>query len=259
MSAQFGLEYRLFLELEHWPPLHTMLPPDAFLSPPDQAYPFFAGLYLKTKELYQKVPPRKDGENPLIHPLNVVSNLRKAGVTDAITLSAGLLHDYIEEEVDIYKREQKVPKTAEGRAILDKYEEKVLVRLGKELTELGKRTGMPSEKCSQLLETVQLLTKQKRHFYYGYISAIFNCSDPRLKEKALQVKLADRMHNILCVDCFSGEERLYQCFKNLFILNNTKKFLLDSLREKHKNHTATLKLFKKCGKATYDAFLIICC
>lgn len=79
-----------------------------------------------------------------------------------------------------------------------------------------------------------------------------------LKERALQVKLADRMHNILCLDCFDGEERIYQCFKNLFILNNAKKFLLDSQQKGIKNHAATKKLFKKCCKATFDSFWEIC-
>jgi len=46
--------------------------------------------------------------------------------------------------------------------------------------------------------------------------------------------------------------------KYLFILNNVKKFLLDCQKKKVKNHLATHKLFKKCSKATYDAFLVIC-
>jgi hypothetical protein len=52
----------------------------------------------------------------------------------------------------------------------------------------------------------------------------------------------------------------HQCFKNLFILNNTKIYL----KEKYGADTnpdrglyPTEKLFKKCAKATYDAFLKI--
>lgn len=251
-------EYKAFMELEHWQPLHQVLSPDKLLDPRDLFYPFFSALYLKTEKLYRKVPARKDGENPFIHPLNVVRNLRKAGIADGITLCAGLLHDFIEEEVDIYKREQGIKKTAEGRALLDTYEEKVCTRFGKEVLALSAKTGIPVGNCSQVLEALQLLTKHKRHFYYGYISAIFNCPEAGLKKRALQVKLADRMHNILCVDCFSGEERIYQCFKTLFILNNAKKYLLDLPTGKSLNLVATQKLFKKCGKATYDAFLIIC-
>jgi len=252
------VEYKAFIELEHWQPIHKIPPLQTLLDSNNPFYPCFSALYFKTQELYRKVPRRKDGENPLIHPLNVVCNLRKAGVTDGITLGAGLLHDYIEEEVDIYKREQKIPRTAAGREILDKYEEKVFTHFGREVMDLCQRTKTPSWNCSQVIEILRLLTKHKRHFYFKYISAIFTNSDSVLKEKAIQVKLADRMHNILCVDCFSGEDRIYQCFKNLFILNNTKKYLLDSRRKKINVHPATLKLFKKCSKATYDAFLVIC-
>ncbi len=251
-------EYNAFLELEHWQPIHVLISPSQLLNPRDSFYPCFSALYSKTKEFYRKVPLRKDGENPFIHPLNVVCNLRKAGIGDGITLSAGLLHDYIEEEVDIYKREQKVPQTAEGRAHLDKYEEKFFTPFAKEVLELCSKTNVPKSSCSQVIDALHLLTMHKRHFYYRYISAIFTCRYPVLKERALQVKLADRMHNILCVDCFSGEERIYQCFKTLFILNNTKKYLLDLSPEKGRNPAATGKLFKKCGKAAYDAFLIIC-
>ena len=246
------------MELEHWPPLHTVSSPTAFFSPQNSWYLFFTRLYFKTKELYQKVPARKDGENPFLHPLNTVRNLQKAGVTDNITLCAGLLHDFIEEEVDIYKREHQIPKTSAGRALLDEYEEKVFARFRQEVLDLGRKITTPRGSCSQLLEMVHLLTRHKRHFYYRYISEIFNCPDSLRKERVLQVKLADRMHNLLCVDCFSGEQRIYQCFKSLFILNNAKRFLVECRQKKHQCHAATEKLFKKCSKATYDAFLIIC-
>lgn len=251
-------EYKAFVELEHWQPLHEILSPERLLDPQVQFYPFFSALYFKTKELYRKVPARKNGENPLLHPLNVVCNLQKAGITDGITLSAGLLHDFIEEEVDIYKREHKIPKTAEGRAFLDKYEEKAFARFEPEVLSICKNANIQPGDCGQVLGTLHLLTKHKRHFYYKYISTLFTSADPLRKEVAIQIKLADRMHNILSISCFNGEEKIYQCFKNLFILNNVKKFLLDSRRKKIKNHTATQKLFKKCGKATYDAFLVIC-
>ena len=251
-------EYATFMELEHWQPLHKIISPDAFFDPKDPWYPFFSALYVKTQKLYQKVPMRKNGENPFVHPLNVVRNLRKAGVIEGITLCAGLLHDVIEEEVDIHKRERKILKTKEGRALLDRYEEKVFTRFEKEVLHLCAHAHVQANGCHQIIETLHLLTKHKRHFYYKYISTIFNCPDAVRKEMALQVKLADRMHNILSVDCFNGEEKIYQCFKNLFILNNTKKFLLDSDQKGIKNHAATRKLFKKCSKATYDAFLEIC-
>jgi hypothetical protein len=70
------------------------------------------------------------------------------------------------------------------------------------------------------------------------------------------------MHNIQSISCFSEEDMLYQCFKNLFILNNTKKFIQEK-RKKEENKeqedgiTHTEKLFKKCCKSTYDSFLLV--
>src|SRR3989344_7762696 len=93
------LEYKPFIELKRWQPVHQIMSPDKLLSSQDSSYPLFSALYFKTKELYRKVPTRKNGEDSFIHPLNAVRNLRKAGVTDGITLCAGLVHDFIEEDV----------------------------------------------------------------------------------------------------------------------------------------------------------------
>ncbi|MEK6901282.1 MAG: hypothetical protein AABX37_02995, partial [Nanoarchaeota archaeon] len=113
----------------------------------------------------------------------------------------------------------------------------------------------------EIIAVTQLLTKHKRHFYYAYLSKIFTCKEENIKEQAIQIKLADRTHNILSIECFNEEDRLYQCFKNFFILNNSKKFLLDKYGSDvfvKEEINATERLFNKCAKATYDAFLTIC-
>ena len=256
-KGKFLPEYEAFTELEHWQPLHALISSSRLFAENNQQYPFCAALYNKTEELYGRVPPRKNGENSLVHPLNVVWNLKKAGVTDLITLCAGLMHDYIEEQVDMYKKLRRIADTAEGSALVDAYEQFAFKRSDKEILDLCQKMEVPARMGAQLIEALHLLTKHKRHFYYKYISAIFNARKPVLRERVLQVKLADRMHNILCLDCFGQEERIYQCFKNLFILNNAKNFLLHSAK-RTSQRAATEKLFKKCGKSTYDAFLIIC-
>jgi hypothetical protein len=106
-----------------------------------------------------------------------------------------------------------------------------------------------------------LLTRHKRHFYYRSISAIFTCKDEELKKKAIQIKLADRIHNIQSLDSFCFQGKIYQCFKNLFIINNAKRYLMDKFGEDvdpSRGIHPTEKLFKKCCKSTYDAFLNVC-
>jgi len=89
---------------------------------------------------------------------------------------------------------------------------------------------------------------------------MFQHQDEKIKEIAIQVKLADRTHNILSIECFGEEKRNYQCFKNLFILNNTKKYLLeDPARISYsRDIPPTQLLFKRCAKATYDAYQRLC-
>jgi hypothetical protein len=118
-----------------------------------------------------------------------------------------------------------------------------------------------AQTVEEIVEIAKLLTRHKRDFYYRSISQIFQHSKDDIKEKAIQIKLADRMHNILSIETFDNGQRIYACFKNLFILNNTKKYLLD----KYGKHMFTGKklnpteiLFKRCAKATYEAFLTIC-
>lgn len=249
-----------FLELEHWQPLTKILPPEELLDHKKALFPLFSHLYYKTKELYHKLPPRKNGENPFLHPLNVVWNLKKANVQDDIAFGVGLLHDYVEELVDLYRQDQHIPKGRDGFPFLERYERQVFQELEADLRSVCSTYHLKASVPATVIQTLKLLTRHKRDFYYRSIAAIFTCPDRELKERALQVKLADRMHNILSVQNFGEEERMYQCFKNLFILNNAKKFIIDNYtpgRLSGKEISPTEKLFKKSGKATYDAFFTV--
>ena len=80
------------------------------------------------------------------------------------------------------------------------------------------------------------------------------------KQAAIHIKLADRIHNVLSIETFNGQERIYECFKNLFILNNVKKYLLELYGPQMWNgriNNTTEMLFNKCIKATYDACIHI--
>lgn len=253
-------EYRRFKVLEHWKPKDKLLEIEELIDKEKELFPLFSYLYAKTKKEYQQFPKRKDGSNPFLHPINLVWDLRQANVQDDVTLCVALIHDLIEEKVDWYKAKNNISESnGKGIRILDNYELKQSSELKTELKTLCRSKKISPKKIDEIIEVLNLLTRHKRHYYYQSISAIFNCRDKSLKEKAIQVKLADRIHNIQSIACFREEMRIYQCFKNLFVLNNTKKYFFDRYGEKPRTEfTPTEKLFKKCAKATYDAFLIVC-
>lgn len=254
-------EYEAFKVLEHWQPAKKILSAEELANAYDKLFPLFLFLYNKTKELYQNLPPRKNGEVAFIHPTNLVLELRKAKINDIMTLSAGLAHDFVEEKVDLYMTENKLEENGEGIKILDQQELVFFKELEEELKEFCNQNGIQVSVAEEIIKIVRLLTRHKRHFYYKSISQIFNCKDDNIKEKAIQIKLADRAHNILCIECFNEEQRIFQAFKNLFILNNTKHYLLEKYGQgvfDCKPYSATERLFNKCSKATYDAFFTIC-
>jgi len=103
-----------------------------------------------------------------------------------------------------------------------------------------------------------LLTRFKRHHYYSSLSKLFKFKEKKLRRLAIKIKLADRLHNILSLHNFPKHLRIYQCFKNLFIINSTKEYLISERKNLHKKEfEPMIKLFKKCSKATYDALLSI--
>ena len=128
-------EHQIFKVLQHWQPERRVWQKEELLSTNDQLFPLFSFLYDKTKKLYEQVPRRKNGENPFIHPINVVINLKKAGITNQITLCAGLVHDYIEELVDIHQLEQNITTDELGKTKLDIYETQLQKAFLKEMND----------------------------------------------------------------------------------------------------------------------------
>ena len=245
-------EYRAFKYLQHWQKEDDIQKLKAVFS---DGSSLFSYLLSKTEELYAQLPKRKDGQEALLHPLNVVSALRDAKINDQVTLSVGLLHDYVEEVVDVYRDELGLDEEGSDIEKLDQYEDEVFIKLEQDLLQHA-----PLDAVKTIISALKLLTRHKRDFYYRSISNIFNHNDEKLKEIAIQVKLADRTHNILSIENFSEENRNYQCFKNLFILNNTKKYLLEnpSRISFSREMPSTQLLFKRCAKATYDAYQMLC-
>ncbi len=257
IASKNSPEYREFKLLELWKAIPDIPFLEKKIEPMQKTSVLFAYLCERTKGVYLKLPKRKNGEEALVHPLNVVAYLQQAGIKDEITLCAGMIHDLIEEKIDIYQQENKIKGYNVGLNQLAQYEEEVYAQFKKEITAFCRKKDIQGEIAKQLLMVAKLLTRNKKDFYYKYINRIFHCPDDLARERALQIKLADRTHNVLCIECFNEEERIFQCFKNLFILNNTKRYLMERKGEDlFKAPLSPLEiLFKKCGKATYEALL----
>jgi len=220
-------EYREFKKLELWKAIPSLPLLESALHHYRESSLLFDHLYDQTKNVYSKLPKRMNGDEAFVHPLNIVVYLQQAGIKDEVTLCAGLIHDLPEEKVDVFKEENKIKGFTTGLNQLDQYEQQVFTQFRRELLSFSRKKMINPEIIKQLLLVTKLLTRNKKDFYYKYIHKIFRCSDVLAKERALEVKLADRIHNSICIECFSEEKRNYQCFKNLFILNNTKKYLLE--------------------------------
>ncbi len=252
-------EYKLFRSLQLKGPMNSILSAEGLFDVNDRYYPLLEYVYMKTKELYLSLGSRKNGQDPFIHPLNVVFALKRAKVHDPITLAAGILHDYVEERVDIFQETLGIPFTEKGYVRLEEYELSIFEELEGELECLAEKYKFEKKDLQKILQVVHLLTRHKRHYYLKSISYIFNSREKEIKERAIQIKLADRLHNILSIECFSEESRIYQCFKNLFILNNTKQYLLKNFGvDVFEKSNSVERLFNWCSKATYDAFITIC-
>jgi len=242
--------------LRHLPLLTKTVRSTHFVDKTDKLYPLFKHSYDISKKLYKRLGLRKDGTDSFLHPLNIANHLKQVGVTDVVTLSAALLHDYIEELVDIYKKEHGLTEQGDDAKLLDDLELEYYNGLTQELIDVAKKHKLPTTKAILLADVVHVLTRQKRHFYYYSVASIFTEDSKAVRERAIHVKLADRLHNIACVDSFQPAGRLYQGYKSLYILNCAKKYLLTNYSEKifvSKSNTME-RLFNKCAKRTYAVF-----
>lgn len=247
-------EKQMYDFLKLWQPYRQVSPASQFVDKDNLLYDLFSHLYSYTKKICVGTK-RKNGECWFIHPMNTVLNLKRARVTDVLTYCIGLLHDIIEDQTDFYQKKYHFGKDKKSLEKLNEFEEEAFQKLEEEISSF-----LPKAKTKLIINGVDLLTRRKGEYYLYSVSKVFNCSDKDIKERVIQVKLADRIHNILCIENFDEEKRLYECFKNLFVLNNTKKFIM----EKHGRRVShfgslgpTEKLFTKCCKATYDALLVI--
>ncbi len=240
----------VFEEVRVWEACPDPVPPEWLtegMGPQDRD--FVRAMFEMTAKQYEGLPRRRNGQERFAHPTNVAWFLLRAHA-QAHVVAAGLLHDVIEEAMDLEKDDAtRSPEEAERR------EREIRGRLGEEVIRAASRCGFPRDIAERVVEVVWTLTRHKADLYYKSISGIFTHPDHAVRLAAALVKLADRMHNVLTIENYEEEEQIYQCFKNIFILNNAKQ-----LREEMRSGSVDSrmvssleKLFKKCGKATFQA------
>ncbi|HOI09274.1 MAG TPA: HD domain-containing protein [Myxococcota bacterium] len=239
----------VFDEFQIWPPAVAPVPLEqlvAGMGPEDTR--FVTACYGVAQRLYASMKPRKNGQSAFTHPTNVANYLRLARCQPHV-IAAGLLHDVPEERIDLDKAAPgEDAHRAEG-ACRTRFVEDVLEAAGESL--------FPRDLAERVVEATWTLTRHKADLYYKSISGLFTHPDLSVRLVAALVKLADRMHNIQTIDNYADSDKLYQCFKNLFILNNAKQLVAEvRARKMDGRMVASLeRLFKKCGKATFQALL----
>jgi len=244
----------IYEDVRIWPSFPEPIPPQRILQGLDGAdRDFIAAIYEVSAALYEGLPRRRNGQAAFTHPTNVALFLIRARAQPHV-VAAGLLHDVLEDRLDLERGQNRW--SAEES---DRMERAIRGQFAEVLIQTSARLGFPRDIAERVVEVVWTLTRHKADMYYKSISGIFNHPDSSVRRAAALVKLADRMHNIQTIENYDGEEQIYQCFKNIFILNNAKQ-MRSELAEQRVDPRMTQsleKMFKKCGKATYQALLRI--
>lgn len=243
-------ENTVFEDIMIWEPAGGPVPVDLLvLGMTDEDAEFVAACYEMAKGLYEDRPPRKNGQPAFTHPTNCAWFLRLAQ-TQAYVVAAGLLHDVLEDRVDI-ERDHGISDAGQ----LDLLQRAIRGQFGSAVIDASVKASFPRAIAERLVEVVSTLTRHKSDLYYKSISGIFTHTDLEIRLAAALVKLADRMHNIKTIENYQDDEKIYQCYKNIFILNNAKQ-LRNEIRERTTDERMVKSLekaFKKCGKATFQA------
>lgn len=260
----FSKPARVYEEIELWKPVSNIslsLILDYFSSQTvgDNLLELISFLCRLNQE--EDFPRRLNGEEYLAHPLNVAHYLQRAKA-EPLAVAAGMVHDFLEDSVDQHRQKCQIHGPGEAK-ILDAYETKVVGNLEQKINGFCEEHSLGPASAQMIMKIIGNLTRHKRHKYYRSISEIFHETNPKIKEMSIQVKLADRLHNILCLGNFIDEKKIFECFKNLFILNNVKRYLIENGQITKRDvlysapENVTEKLFHKCCKATFFACLNI--
>jgi hypothetical protein len=173
-----------------------------FLSPETKQI-LVIGYYRAAQE-YKIAGPRKLGGPYFLHPEQTVAVLLDAGITDPVTLLAGLLHDVVEERLSAFYKELARKKVKYN--IRTEREKKLIAQEVKNLqqrlaTDLMQHSVSEADVLAMhVCEVVQSLTRRKKELYYSSIKRLFD--PPQLvcaenASRAIIVKFADRCANTL--------------------------------------------------------------
>jgi len=233
-----------------WEPRKTPVPVDEIINGLDPVdAKMVRTVYQEIEGVYREMPRRRNGDEAFAHPTNVAMFLREAHA-QAHVIVAGLMHDVIEDFSD-QEGDRKTMTRKERDAGLCL----LRAKFAEGLITTSTRLNFPRDVAERIVEVVWTLTRHKADLYYKSISGIFTHPDFEVRLAAALVKLADRMHNIETIENYEEHEQIYQCFKNLFILNNAKR-LLNEMRSRTVDARMVVsleKMFKKNGKATFRA------
>lgn len=160
--------------------------------------------YYRAAQVYSVAKPRRLGGPYFLHPEQTVNVLIGVGVSDPVTLLAGLFHDAVEEQLSpFYKELQKTKKIVhlkrgrEDKKIGDTCNT-IHTMLYGDLAAL--QISDAKKIAEQVCETVNLLTRRKTERYYGAIDRFFNPLQlrfPENQQRAIIIKFADRLANTI--------------------------------------------------------------
>jgi hypothetical protein len=147
MPKTVSPEYQTYKVLEHWRRANSVRQIEKETAPLLHKSPLFSYLYGKTKKEYRAFPRRKNDQDPFLHPLNVILDLQKAKADEELTLCTGLIHDFIEEKVELFKITHHLKEDQKDIPSLDRYETEMLKELEEDLKRFCKEHHLSLEKA----------------------------------------------------------------------------------------------------------------
>ncbi|MGI6683023.1 MAG: HD domain-containing protein [Myxococcota bacterium] len=243
----------VFEKFDIWPPSPEPVDVNILTDGlPEPDVRFIEACYEIAQGIVRESKRRRNGESRFTHPTNVAHFVKMAGCKPHV-IAAAILHDTVDEPIRLLIEEK--GKDAEIN------EEELGKFVHGEILKATDETGYDRDLAELVYKIVLVLTHVDADRFYEGIGEIFSHYDYDIRLISVAIKLADRLHNIRTIENYVDEDRLYQCFKNVILLNYAKALLTDIKANGHQHPLkyvddeitkAIELLFKKCGKATFQ-------